>query len=192
MNTTTVSDHQVGESAGLQAARQAPSARSAHKAIFIFGGLLLLIAVVAAAGLGIWSYQLRSNLADAESQLASLQGDYGKLKADYAKLTADLGQANSTIDQAKSDLGKANADLKAVQSETAAERAKLDAARKLMAVLEAVSSTNPDPAEVNAQVFNTGDARLSSLWNAVVRMPSDDNALAFAEYLWEAMRTALK
>ncbi len=192
MNTTTVSDHQVGESAGLQAARQAPSAGSAPKAIFIFGGLLLLIAVVAAAGLGIWSYQLRSNLAAAESQLASLQGDYGKLKADYAKLTADLGQANSTIDQAKSDLGKANADLKAVQSEIAAERARLDAARKLMAVLEAVSSNNPDPAEVNAQVFNTGDARLSSLWNAVVRMPSDDNALAFAEYLWEAMRTALK
>ncbi len=192
MNTTTVSNHQVGESAGLQAVRQAPSVKSAYKAIFIFGWLLLLISILAAAGLGTWSYQLRTRLAAAESQLVSVQGDYGKLKADHAKLTADLSQANSTIDQITSDLGKTNADLKAVQGEVAAERAKLDAARKLMAVLEAASSNNPDPAEVNAQVFNAGDARLASLWNAVVRMPSDENALAFAEYLWETMRNALK
>ncbi len=192
MNTTTVLDIQVEENAGLQVARQAPGAKGSHKVIFIFGGLLLLMAVVAAAGLGIWSYQLRSRLATAENQLTTLQGDYGKLRADYAKLTADLGRANSTIDQARADLGKAGADLKAVQSEIAAQRAKLDAARKLMAVLEAASSNNPDPAEVNAQVFNSGDARWASLWNAVVRVPSDENALAFGEYLWEAMRTALK
>lgn len=192
MNTSTSGEQQIEATSGQRDGRQAPRANAVNKVVTIILGLLLLIAVVAAAGLGVWSYQLNTRLAAAQEQLASLQADLGKLKADHAKVTADLSQANSTIDQTKSGLSKAQADLKTANSTIASHRTQMDLAGSLMGIVAATFESDQDPSEVEAMVIRTGDAKLIGLWNTMMRTPSNENLLAFYQYLFGRIDVALK
>lgn len=143
----------------------------AMKKIFtIVGGLLLVIAILAAVGLGIWAYTLNTKLNAAQKQLASLQGDYNKLKSDNTQLTSNLNQTNSTLDQSKSDLAKTQSDLATANSDKTALQAKIDMAKKYMTVVDAVFVTQENDAGVTAKILATGDTTLINLLDTVTRL----------------------
>ncbi len=198
MNTTTSPEQQIEGNIGSQDKPQGPRTGRSNKLVYAIGGLFLAIAVIAAVGFGLWSFQLNTRLTATQNQLVSLQGDYAKMKADLAKLTTDLSQTNSSLDQtkadldtAKSDLAKAQADLGTANSEVAARRAQMDTAKKLSAVLEAIVN-GEDAVEIGARVVATGDAQLISSWRTLVQTPTQENSVAFTEYLFRATSAALQ
>jgi hypothetical protein len=158
----------------------------------IVGGVFLVIAIAAAIGLGIWGYQLNTNLTATQKQLASLQSDYNKLKADDTKVTANLSQTSSTLDQTKSDLAKAQSDLAKANSDKNGQRAKMDAARSFVNVLEALVVNSENQTGVEAKIIETGDSQLINLWSTVKKSTTTANVSAFNDYLIETILSDLK
>ena len=143
-------------------------------------------------GLGVWAYQLNTRLTATQKQLASLQTDYNKLKADNAQLTTDLAQTNATLEQTKSDLAKSQSDLKTANNDKAAQRTKMDTAKNLMTVVDAIWVTAENNTGVTSKIKATGDARLSDLWSAFVKTPSAKGLADFDEYLFGAIDNVVK
>jgi cell division protein FtsB len=155
-----------------------------NKIIYIVGGFFLVVAIIAAVGLGVWGYQLNTRLAATQTQLASLQGDYAKLKADNAQLSTNLSQTNSTLEQTKSDLTKAQSDLKTANSDKAAQLSTINAVKNLMPVVDAIWVTGENDNAITAKVKATGDTKLIDLWDAVLKTPNATTGQAFNEYLF--------
>jgi hypothetical protein len=163
-----------------------------NKIIYIVGGFFLVIAIIAAVGLGVWGVQLNNRLAATQKQLVSFQGDYAKLKADNAQLSMNLSQTNSTLEQTKSELAKAQSDLKTANSDKAAQLSTINAVKNLMPVVDAIWVTGENDNAITAKVKATGDTKLIDLWDAIIKTPSSKTGQAFAEYLFGAIDTALK
>ena len=163
-----------------------------NKIMYTVGGVFLVIAVVAVVGLGIWAYQLNTNLAATQKQSASLQSDYNKLKADDTQVTANLSQAQATLAQTKSDLAKAQTNLTTANSDKTALQSKIDAAKSFMAVVDADFVNGENLLGIETQVKATGDAKLINLLDTDMKTPNAANATAYYDYLFEAIDNALK
>ncbi|HEX2994813.1 MAG TPA: hypothetical protein VHP14_08315 [Anaerolineales bacterium] len=161
------------------AARPAPAPVQAKKPSQVGGiaavllGLVVIVLLIAVAGLGFWAYSLNTKLADTQQQLTALQGDYGKLQTDYTVLTSEKEKLNADLTQAKADLEKANADLATAQTdlqkardENKAVGAKMDKAGKLADVLFTwfTSEDASGLIKVDAKIKATSDTKLASLW----------------------------
>jgi preprotein translocase subunit SecF len=169
-----------------------PKSRNWNKVFTILAAVTLMVAVVAVVGLGVLAYQLNTRLTATQKQLATLQGDFNKLKADNVRLTSDLTQANTNLDNAKSDLAKSQDDLQIANSEKSAQRAKIDAAKNLMPVIDAMYVSGENVVAIDAKINKTGDASLVNLWNALVKTPNPKNIISFNEYLFGVIDTAVK
>ncbi len=192
MNTATLDEQQVEREIVSANTHQAPKANILGRVVVVVGALLLVLVLAAAAGLGIWTHQLNTALNATQKSLSSLQEDYDQLKADNAKLTTDLNQANSTLQQTKSDLDNTKAEMQAANHDVATQRAHMDTAKRLAAIMEAMLANDESPAGVQAKIYNSGDAQLISLWDEYLRRPSTANLLAFYRYLFGAISTALR
>ncbi len=195
MDTTTLNEQQVDDRPAEHAAHRTDKP---NKAFTIVGALLMVIAIVAAVGLGVWSYQLntkltttQAQLTTTQSQLASLQAQHDQLKTDHANLATERTRLNATIEQGKADLAKVNADLNTANDQITAQRAKLDLAKTLMSISEAAVNGEGIPV-IDDMVRRTKDTQLITLWNAVVRSPTEENAVAFYQYLSDALANALE
>lgn len=155
-----------------------------NKIINIVGGFFLVIATIAAVGLGVWGYQLNTRLTVTQKQLASLQGDYAKLKADNAQLSTNLGQTESSLEQTKSDLAKAQIDLKTANSDKAIQRAKMEKAKKLMSVADAIWVNGESDNAIRATAEATGDPILIDSLDTLIKAPNAKNYQVFNEYLF--------
>jgi peptidoglycan hydrolase CwlO-like protein len=162
------------------------------KILIIIGGLSLVIAIVAAVGLGVWANQLNAKVTATQKQLASVQADLDKLKSDNTKLTADLGQTNSTLGQSKSDLAKAQTDLKKAETDKAGQRSKMDDVKTMMTVVNAIFVNGENDASVTRKIAATGDIKLMDLWDTLTKSPTTNNGKAFSDYLFGAIDDAVK
>ncbi len=188
MNTSTFPQPQIDERPAEQPAH---AANKLNTGVAIIGALFLVIAIVAASALGVWSYQLNTKLAATQAQLASLQVEHDQLKADHTSLAAERTQLNATIEQGKADLAKAYADLNTANDRVAAQRAKMELAKNLMSISEATVNGDSYTA-IEEMVRRTQDSQLIGLWNTLARSPNEENLLAFYQYLSEAFSTALE
>ena len=161
------------------------------KVFTILAGAVLVVAVVTAVGLGVWAYQLNTRLTATQKQLATLQGDFDKLKADNASLTSNLKQANTDLDKSKSDLAKSQDDLELANTEKSAQQIKIDTAKNLMPVIDALFVSGENDMAIEAKINKTGDASLINLWNALVKTPNAKNAISFNEYLFGVIDSAV-
>ena len=74
-------------------------------------GILVVLLLVAVAGLGYWAYTLNTDLIATQGELTSLQAEHEQLKTDLASAQSDNDQLTADLNQAKADLEKTNGDL---------------------------------------------------------------------------------
>jgi septal ring factor EnvC (AmiA/AmiB activator) len=163
-----------------------------NKILTIAGVVILVVAVIAAAGLGVWGYQLNTKISSTQKQIVSLQGDYDKLKADNAQLTTNLSTTNATLDKNKSDLAKIQADLKSVNSDIADERTRINKAKKLTDVAISIFVKRENVDLLTNQIGATGDAKLIASWFLVISTPTQKHVKDFSDYLFESLSDAVK
>lgn len=156
-----------------------------QKAAMYIGGVCLALALCAVVGMGVWIFQLDSNLVAAQRELASQQSKNTQLA--------------STGTQAKSDLAKCEADLTAgtadksdLETEKAALQSKLESARQLAAVLDGVFVTPQTDAEIEQMVNATKDVQLIQFWDEARSASNLQSATVFISYLVKAIGLALK
>lgn len=96
---------------------------------FNFQIVLLIVFLLASAGLGYWAFQTSSALQAAQQSLDTLQGKYDALTAEKNSLSGELDQTKTelasvnseieatraSVDTTKSDVSKANADISALK-----------------------------------------------------------------------------
>ena len=154
-----------------------PEDQMSKTGIYIVSACLVL-AILAAAGLGIWGYQLNARLASTQRELASLQGDRAQLA--------------STLDQTKAELARSQADLATANADQAAWQAKLDAARTLLNVLDGIFVTPQTEAEIEKRVNATKDVQLIQLWDEARSSTNLQSATVFISYLVKAVGLSLQ
>jgi septal ring factor EnvC (AmiA/AmiB activator) len=100
-------------------ATPAPTPKSPKKSnlLTIVLGIALLFSGLALAAVGVWAFQLNTDLQSTQAALTSLQGQYDSLTAENKKLTSDFNTATSDLDAARSELEKVKQDLTSMQSE---------------------------------------------------------------------------
>ncbi len=189
MNTNMLPDQTMQEKTGGNDGHPLPRLKTTM--IYLLGGMFLMIMLLIAVGLGVWSYQLSSRLTATQAQLVTLQGDYGKSKSANTQLITDLGLANSNLDQAKIDLADANAKLETANRKLESTQVQMDLARSLMKVVEGMYVDNENALEIDAKVINTGDDQLISLWKKAALSSNEEDFLAFNQYLFQEISDAL-
>lgn len=154
--------------------------------------ILLVLAVLLAAGLGFWGYRLSTDLAATKQQLSTLQGEHDQLKKDYAKLqgdnetlNADLSKTRTDFETTKGELTTAQTDLGQSQSENQGLKTKLASAGEKAEILYAFSTVAgaADILEIDAMIQATNDQQLKDKWNQFANSPDNNTSGEILLYL---------
>ena len=151
---------------------------------------ILILLILAVAGLGYWTYQLSTNLKVAQQSLAALQGRHADLTTkndglttEFTQVSGDLESTNTelattreTLKTAKSDLSKSKQDASALQS-------KKTKAGKFVEIMRGVFEDKDSFIETYLKVLATGDAKLSDLYNAYMKSKSSVDLFTWSGYL---------
>ena len=169
------------------------------KIVSIILGVFLGIAIIVAAGLGIWAYQLNTNLTATQKKLTSLQSDYDTLKTNNGQLTTNLSQVNSELDQTKttltntqSQLTSAQSDLTKANGDNSALQSKIARVKPLIDIALAIFVNGENDTGIEAKVKATNETQLISSWNTYKKSHSRTDVAAFINNLFNTMNDALK
>ena len=92
--------------------------------------VLLILALLAAIGLGYWGYTLGNGV-------KATQAAYADLKAKHDSLSKDKDAVSASLETAKADLETAKAELESAKKDLEGEQAKLATAKEGLAGLQA-------------------------------------------------------
>ncbi len=140
---------------------------------------ILVILILAVAGLGYWTWQLSTNLKAAQQSLSALQGKYDDLTAENSRLTTDLGQTSSELEQTSTELAGTNDTLKTTRSDTSKLKqeasnlqSKKDKSFKYVDIMRGIFEDNDTFLETMLKVIITSDAKLLELYNTYTQSRS--------------------
>ena len=109
------------------------------KILYVVGGLLFVVAIVASVGFGVWSYRLNSQLSQAQADYQELESEYSKLSTEYSDAKAEFeiksDQANADLEKALAEATKLESDVKKLQSENNRYRTKMAEIQDKVAML---------------------------------------------------------
>ncbi len=139
---------------------------------------VLVILILAVAGLGYWTWQLSTNLKAAQQSLSALQGKYDDLTTENSRLTTELGQTSSELEQTNTELAGTNDTLKTTHSDTSKLKqeasnllSKKDKSFKYVDIMRGIFEDKDTFLETMLKVLLTGDAKLFELYNTYTRSP---------------------
>ena len=151
---------------------------------------ILVILILAVAGLGYWTWQLSTNLKAAQQSLSALQGKYDDLTAENSRLTTELGQTSSELEQTNTELAGTNDTLKTTRSDTSKLKqeasnlqSKKDKSFKYVDVMRGIFEDNDTFFETMLKVIITGDAKLLELYNTYTKSRSTTDLGNWTEHL---------
>ncbi len=151
---------------------------------------ILVILILAVAGLGYWTWQLSTNLKAAQQSLSALQGKYDDLTAENSRLTTELGQTSSELEQTSTELAGTNDTLKTTRSDTSKLKqeasnlqSKKDKSFKYVDVMRGIFEDNDTFFETMLKVIITGDAKLLELYNTYTKSRSTTDLGNWTEHL---------
>jgi len=112
-----------------------------RKSLYIVGGLFVTAVFAAAVGLGIWAYNLNTQLTQSHTEYQSLKSDYDKLNGDYTKLDSEYSKAQADFkaqsDQADADLSESKAQVTKLENEVAKLQSENDSLQAKMTEIQA-------------------------------------------------------
>ena len=110
-----------------------------HKVFYIIGGLLLVGAIIVAAGLGVWAYKLNNELAQTQAEYQALQADYDELESSHLKAEESFKvqseKAAAELKDAQTQIESLERDLAAAQEENESLKGKIAVIRNKVEVL---------------------------------------------------------
>lgn len=155
----------------------------------IMGVLVLL--VLAALGLGYWTFQQNSKLRDAEGSLAALQKKYDSLTSEKNNLASQLKSAeaelvstNAELESTNESLTQARADLSAANKEKSALAQKMDKASGYLDVMRGAFEDDDTYFETFFKVLATGDSKFLGFWNQYQQTGDDQDFSIWITYLF--------
>lgn len=150
-----------------------PVLTETKKSSFSIVTVLLIVALLAAIGLGVWGFMLSNNVKATQSAYAELQSKHEALTKEKNTVSTDLETAKTSLDTAKKDLEKAKKDLAdqqaaltKVQDEMTKLKANTDKAVKFLEVMSAYWVSDPDSDKVSELIEAIGDAELTKTYEA--------------------------
>ena len=173
-----------------------------NNVVLIALGAFLLIACVAAAGLGFWAFTLNTKLTDTQTQLqdsqAQLQDSQGKnvtLQSTYDALVAENTQTKSDLEQAQTRIKELEDDLKAAEEKSTSLAAKIDKVLEKTDLLETFWAFDFDVFETKLRAAN--DDVLTQKYNDWMNSTSgtDESFNAYdglVQYLIQSIKDAAK
>lgn len=173
-----------------------------NNVVSIVLGLFLVIACVAAAGLGFWAYTLNTKLTDTQTQLqdtqTQLQDSQGKnatLQSTYDALAAENTQTKSDLEQAQTRIKELEDNLKAAEEKSASLAAKIDKVLEKTDLLEIFWAFDFDKFEAKLRAAN--DDVLTQKYNDWMNSTSgtDESFNAYdalVQYLIQSIKDAAK
>lgn len=153
----------------------------------ILVSLLILILLAATGGAGYWVYTLNNNLTAKNSQVTALQGKYEKLQGAHEQLISDLDQAKADLETASGDLTKAQDNLKQAKDKSQVVENRVANTLTLLDVASALYDDSIEIAELEEKIGETGDAKLSELWDKYKDSGRQEDLESFLFYLFRVI-----
>jgi len=178
------------------AAPVTPPAKKSSNALWI---VLVIVLILAVAGVGFWGYQQSAALKATQGALTTLQGKYDSLTAEKNTLssnldatTAELGTTKAELEKTKADLATTQGDLKTAQDKSAALEKTIEKARKYAGIIKGIWVDEDSFSDLGIKVNATDDAALKSKFEAFDDSRSASDFGALLEYLYTIMVDVLK
>ncbi len=156
-----------------------------NKILFILGGIVFMIILAAAVGLGVWAYSLNIQLTQARTDYQTLKSGNEKLNSSYndlntesSKTQADLTDAQAQIENLQGQLKKAPEDNDSLNARIAAIQGKVS----ILYTWEFGTQSAFD-AKINA----SGDDQLKQLWTTWQKTKSQDDNIKFWDYIIQSI-----
>ena len=100
-----------------------------RKSLYIVGGLFITAVFAAAVVLGVWAYNLNTQLTQSHTKYQALQSDYDKLNSEYGKaqayFKAQASQADVDLNESKAQVTKLEGEVRKLQIENEGLRTKM-------------------------------------------------------------------
>jgi len=110
-----------------------------RKILYIFGGLLFIAVLGAAAGLGVWATRLNAQLAQTQADYQALKSEYNKLDSEFSEAKSEFetksAQAEIDLEDAMAEVTKLTENVKMLQNENNRLRAKIVEIQDKVAIL---------------------------------------------------------
>jgi len=160
---------------------------------------ILVILILAVAGLGYWTWQLSTNLKAAQQSLSALQGKYDDLTAENSRLTTDLGQTSSNLEQTSTELAGTKDTLKTTRSDTSKFKqeasnlqSKKDKSFQYVNIMRGIFENKDTMFDTFVKVLLTGDVKLLELYNTYSKSRSTTDLDNWTEHLLSKAMELLK
>jgi septal ring factor EnvC (AmiA/AmiB activator) len=163
--------------------------------------IVVIVLVLALAGVGYWGFTQSSALKATQADLATMTQKFDTLTAENTQLTTDFDATKAELDTTKSDLEKTQGDLtttqgdlKKAQDDGNTKQNKITKASKLAEILYAFSSvkTPTDILAVDSMIKATNDKELQAEWSKFINAPTTQSSSDFLLYMMNAISAALK
>ncbi len=151
------------------------------KIALTLGALVLIFALVLAAGLGVWAYGLNTQLKQARADILDLKSRHEKLNSDYSDLSTGAAKTNADLTAAQAQTESLQGQLENAQSENSSLEARISAIQAKVAILDTWNSGSEDAFE--RKVNASGDAELKTLWENFKKTDSDEDFWNLLDYV---------
>ena len=190
MNTTTVHEGQIEERGAARERPRTSLATRLGKLISILVGLCLVIAVVGAAGLGVWAYSLNAQLAQAHADYLALKNSNEKLNSNFNALTAQSAKASADLTAAQAQISSLEDQLKKAQTQNDTFKSQIPAIQARVSILY-LWSFGLDESTFEKKLYALGDPELKTLWDDYKKTHSNQDAWNIQESLVQSIADLL-
>ena len=160
-----------------------------NKVFYIIGGLLLVGAIIVAAGLGVWAYKLNNDLAQTQAEHQALKADYEELESLHRtteksfKVQSDA--VTTELENAQVQIKRLENDLEAAQKENELLRGKIAVIKSKVEVLDAFWFSSD--ASFRRKIDSMDDEQLQDLYEAFTEEDSWESYLELMTYMIESI-----
>lgn len=152
---------------------------------------LIVALILAALGLGYWTYTQSTALKSAEGSLAALQKKYEGLTSENNNLTNELGattmdlaNTNTQLENTQDNLTQARAELSEANKEKSALAQKMDEASAYLDIMRGAFEDDDTYFFTYLRVAATGDSKFIGFWNQYQETGDDQDFLIWITYLF--------
>jgi chromosome segregation ATPase len=160
-----------------------------NKVFYIIGSLLLVGAIIVAAGLGVWVYKLNNELAQTQAEHQALQADYDELESSHQKAKESFkeqsDEAAAELKDAQTQIERLERDLAAAQEENESLKGKIAVIRNKVEVLYTFWF-NSD-ASFQRKIDSMEDEQLQDLYAVFIEDETWESYIELMTYMIESI-----
>lgn len=163
-----------------------------RKSLYIVGGLFIITVFVAAVLLGLWAYDLNTQLAQSHTEYQALKSDYDKLNSEYGQakdeFKAQSSQADADLNGSKARVTKLESEVEKLQNENNRLRTKIAEIQDNVAILSGFWFMSDSAFE--RKVSTSDDEQLKQLYKTLQASQKWEDYVGFMSYMIQSIDNA--